>query len=477
MLRRTKIVCTIGPATDSKKQISALIGAGMNVARLNFSHGDHAGHARRIELIRELAAKASVPVAILQDLAGPKLRIGRMAQPVHLQAGQSFTLTNRDLPGTQEVAPLGYHELPQYLHSGDTILLADGRIELRVLETDGQDVTCRVVVGGELDSNQGINLPHRSLPVVGLTDKDRVDLQFGLHAEVDYVAMSFVREAADIACVKEIMAHEGRSAPVIAKIEKHEALRSIHEIVEAADGLMVARGDLAVETSMERVPLAQKMLIERCNRLGKPVITATQMLASMVDSPRPTRAEVADVANAVLDGTDAVMLSEETAVGHYPIQAVQMMDRILRTAETRLAPRDWLPVERHEGKVTIQAGISHAATLLARELKAAAILTPTQTGTTARMVGRYRPQVPIVGLSENPETVRRLALVWGVYPVLIDREKETTDGLIEQAKAAALSQRVVHPGELVVVAAGLPTGRVSSTNFVRVDRIDSAPAG
>lgn len=473
LLRRTKIVATLGPASESLETLLALIDAGVNVVRLNFSHGDHDSHQRRIELIRAAAAQKAVHLAVMQDLSGPKIRTGPIAAPALLREGGILILTNRDVIGNEHEVGITYADLPNQVEVGDTILLADGAIELHVLRKDASDIHCRVLHGGVLDSHKGINLPRRSLKISGLTAKDKQDLEFGLQAGVDCVAMSFVRNAGDILALREFMQqHSGKKTPVIAKIEKHEALADIDKIIESSDGLMVARGDLAVETSFERVPLVQKDLIERCNRLGKPVITATQMLKSMVENPRPTRAEAADVANAVWDGTDAVMLSEETAVGKFPVQTVQVMDRILRTAETRLTRRDHLPAEKYHGRVTIPAAISHAVTAVAEDLKAAAIVTPTQTGATARMVARYRPSMPIIAVSPILSTVRQLALVWGVKAVLIDREYDSTDELLQTCKRVSLDTGFVHPGEVVVIAAGLPPGAPSTTNLIKVESIE-----
>lgn len=452
--------------------IAALIDAGMNVARLNFSHGDHEGHQTRINLIRAAAEKKQQPIAILQDLSGPKIRIGAMAAPVELKDGAIFTLTNRPVIGNEQEVSISVADLPEQVQVGDVILLADGALELRVLQADYHDIKCRVINGGLLDSHKGINLPRRSLRMSGLTQKDKDDLRFGLQAGVDCVAMSFVRQAEDISELRELMRQIGRVVPIIAKIEKHEALEKIDGIIALTDGLMVARGDLAVETALERVPLVQKMLIEKCNQLGKPVITATQMLKSMVDEPRPTRAEATDVANAVLDGTDAVMLSEETAVGKHPVETVRVMDRILRAAETRLSAKNWLPVERTQGEVTIPAAISHAVAAIAAELKVKAILTPTQSGATAGMIARYRPAVPIVAISPVVATTRQMALVWGVYSVFIEREHEQTDELIAECKRIALRHGIVEVGDRVIIAAGLPPGAASKTNLLKVEVVD-----
>lgn len=469
--RRTKIVCTIGPATDSEAMLSKLIDAGMNVARLNFSHGTHDEHLRKIQTLRKLAEAKSIPVAILQDLAGPKIRTAGMSISggAILREGEIFTLTARKVPGDEQEVSITYPGLPSQIKVGDNILLADGSIELSVVECTETDIRCRVVVGSVLGSSKGINLPTRSLNISGLTEKDKTDLIFGLDAGVDYVALSFVRSATDIQAVHAIMRDHGKKTPVIAKIEKHEALQEIDKIIEIADGIMVARGDLAVETALERVPLVQKMLIQKCNTAGKPVITATQMLKSMVDSPRPTRAEAADVANAVLDGTDAVMLSEETAVGKYPDQTVLVMDKIIRTTEQSMSWRE-IQTQAQDGFITTSAAISHAAVSIAKDLMASAILTPTRSGSTARMVARYRPCVPILALCTNPATVRQLALVWGVYPLFID-EFLNSDEIIERAKKAARDAKAVHRGDTVIITAGLPQTASSVTNLIKADVI------
>jgi pyruvate kinase len=471
-LRRTKIVCTIGPASDAPEMLAAVIDAGMNVARLNFSHGTHDEHRTRINRLREMAAQKKLSLAILQDLSGPKLRTGLMAAPVELKSGDTFILTSRDVPGDAREVSVTYRELPLYVQIGETILLADGALQLQVVDKNATDLICRVIDGGVLSSKKGLNLPQSSLPVPALTEKDKIDLEFGLEAGVDFVALSFVRQPQDIQLVKEVMAAKSRFAPVIAKIEKHEALEKIDAIIAAADGIMIARGDLAVETPLERVPLVQKSLIKKCNRAGKPVITATQMLKSMVEEPRPTRAEANDVANAVLDGTDAVMLSEETTIGKYPVEAVQVMDKILRTTETELKPRDWLPTEIHQGRVAVAAAVSHAAVGIAQDLNVAAILTPTRSGTTARMVARYRPRVPIVALCHRAETFRALALVWGVHPIALDGDVSDSDALITRCKTEALQHGFVASGDTVLITAGLPPSAQSTTNLIKVETID-----
>ncbi|MDR4505057.1 MAG: pyruvate kinase [Candidatus Scalindua sp.] len=468
-MRRTKIVCTIGPASDSSDLIERLIDAGMNVARLNFSHGTHTYHGDTIKRIRSVSEKKGVPIAVLQDLAGPKIRVGKFEKDsICLEVGQIFTLTNEAVPGDENRVFVSYAKLTEEVKVNDRILLADGSIELRVVKTDTRNVTCIVQVGGQLSSNKGINLPGSSLSVQAFTDKDRKDLEFGLELGVDYVAMSFVRRKEDIFHIEEALKELNLQVPIIAKIEKYEALQKIDEIIDIVDGIMVARGDLAVETALERVPIVQKMLIKKSNRARKPVITATQMLKSMVESPRPTRAEANDVANAVLDGTDAVMLSEETTVGKYPVESVRIMARIIEATESsRVLKRQHYPPD--EGKPdSIVSAVSHATSDIARDLKAAAIITPTQSGSTACMVSSYRPDQPIIALSTDHQILKRLNLVWGVYPMLSDRYYNTEE-MIEQAKEKALKSGFVKTGDLIVITAGFPIGPAGTTNLIKVE--------
>ncbi|MGH7595080.1 MAG: pyruvate kinase [bacterium] len=471
ILRRTKIVCTIGPASDSPETLAALMDAGMNVARLNFSHGTHDEHRQRIARIREIADAKKLPIAILQDLSGPKLRTGPMAKPVVLQPGQIFVLTNRPVPGDEHTVSVTFPDLPAHVQVGENILLADGTIQLQVLEKTATDLRCRVIDGGALGAHKGINLPQTFFDIPALTEKDKKDLEFGLEAGVDFVALSFVRKPEDLSLVKEVMTAKNRVAPVIAKIEKHEAVEKIDAIIAAADGIMIARGDLAVETPLENVPLVQKEIIKKCNRAGKPVITATQMLKSMVEEPRPTRAEANDVANAVLDGTDAVMLSEETTIGKYPVQAVQVMDKILRTTETVLLSRERL-VDEDVEHLNIAEAVSHAVVSTAHYLKAAAILTPTRSGSTARLISRFRPKAPIIAMSYRLETVRWLALVWGVHPLYNAKPHDNSDDLIARCKREALATGLVKAGDTVLITAGLPPSEQSTTNLIKVEVID-----
>jgi pyruvate kinase len=469
-MRRTKIVCTIGPAI-TPEICPALLEAGLNVARLNFSHGTHAEHRARYDMIRSASQDAGRPVAILQDLAGPKIRLGDIdPEPVTLIPDRIFTLTKRRLMGNQEECSVNTPEVIEATPVGATVLLAEGALELQVVEKSPDSLRCRVVVGGPLSSRKGINLPGVLLPISALTDKDREDLDFGLELGVDLLALSFVRSAEDVVELKEFIASRGLNPPVIAKIEKPEAVDNIKEILVIADGIMVARGDLGVETPLIKVPLVQKLLIREANRLGKPVITATQMLASMVNHPRPTRAEVTDVANAILDGTDAVMLSEETAIGQYPVEAVRFLDGIARTTEAQFPYNDWLQSCDHFFRNSISDAISFAACELARELQAKAIMASTASGTTARLISRFRPAMPVIAITTRAETEKRLCLSWGVFPLQID-ELKNVDQMLEVVKKMAVERGHLTSGDRLVITAGIPLGTTGATNLIKADYI------
>jgi pyruvate kinase len=470
-MRRTKIVCTIGPAI-TKEIFPALVEAGLNVARQNFSHGTQAEHQARFDMIRSASQEAGRPVAILQDLAGPKIRLGDIQpEPINLVPEQTFTLTKRSIMGTQERCSINTPEVIETTPVGATVLLADGALELQVVEKSPESLTCRVVVGGPLSSHKGVNLPGVLLPISALTAKDRDDLAFGLAQGVDLVALSFVRTAADVVELKDLIARRGLSTPVIAKIEKPEAVDNIKEILKVADGIMVARGDLGVEMPLKQVPLVQKFLIGEANRMGKPVITATQMLASMVNNPRPTRAEVTDVANAILDGTDAVMLSEETAIGHYPVEAVRFLDGIARTTETTFPFDDWLHRFDKLVRDSISDAISYAACELARNLQAKAILASTASGTTARLISRFRPAMPVIAVTSKEETEKRLCLSWGVFPLLIE-ELKNVDQMLEVVKMMAAERGHLTSGDRLVITAGTPLGTTGATNLIKADYIE-----
>ena len=466
--RRTKIVCTIGPASFSRRMLERLVRAGMDVARLNFSHGDQAQHGRTIAAIRAVERKLERPIGILQDLAGPKLRVGELPEEgLELKARGEVVLSAASRPEADRI-PLPVPEAPRALKAGQRVLLGDGRIELTVLGTSETEVRCRVRVGGVLRSHQGVHLPDVDLPVETVTRKDLADLRFGLERGVDWVAMSFVRRAKDLEPLRREMERSGKSVRLMAKIEQHEAIDHLEEIVEAADGVMVARGDLGIELPLERVPLLQKSIIQCCNATGKPVVTATQMLESMIDSPRPTRAEVSDVANAVLDGTDAVMLSGETAIGRYPVEAVKVMAQVAARAEAAFDFAERLAESSQWPCVTVTDGISQATVNLAHDLGARAIITATTTGHTAFMVAMHRPEAPIIAVTPDVATQRRLALAWGVRALLAKRGK-STDELILHAIARAREEGLVAENDVVVITAGVPAGVAGMTNLIKVE--------
>ncbi len=468
-MRRTKIVCTIGPATASPDRIRDLIQAGMNVARLNFSHGAHEEHAQIIARIREAAAQDGTPVAILQDLQGPKIRLGTFRQGrAQLVEGTDFTLSTRPVEGTASQASTTYDGLPRDVKVGDRILLADGVIELRVLEAGRETVRCRVVAGGEVGDHQGINLPNVSVSIPSVTDKDRDDLSFGLAQGVDAVAVSFVRGPGDVREVKELIARAAGDLPVIAKLEKPEAIQHLDGILQVADGIMVARGDLGVEMPLEEVPLIQKSVIRKAREHALPVITATQMLESMIAHPRPTRAEASDVANAILDGTDAVMLSAETATGEYPVEAVRVMARIALEAERALP--QFVEARALARVSAFPDVISEAACRAASEVSARAIVAFTQSGFTARLLSKYRPHVPILAFSPSDAVRRRLCLHWGVVPMIMGYV-EDLDELVDQIERTLLGQRAVAKGDPLVIVAGAPLRVRGITNFIRLHQV------
>jgi pyruvate kinase len=469
--RKTKIVCTIGPASESPEVLEALIRSGMNVARLNFSHGTHEEHLAKIKAIRRIAEGLQRHVAILQDLGGPKIRVGKMKEGgANLKRGQTFRLTTRDISGDEEGVSVNYPSLPREIKMGDTILLADGTIELQAVKIDGEDIHCQVVVGGVLTSQKGMNFPTGTILASAFTEKDREDLLFGVQNGVDLIGLSYVREGRDIAAAKEALKKGSADLPVIAKIERREALENIDDILAASDGVMVARGDLGVETPLEKVPNVQKMLIRKANALGKPVITATQMLRSMVDNARPTRAEAADVVNAIYDGTDAVMLSEETATGRFPVEALQMMAKIALAAEDQF-PFDRFFKEDSGGVEDLPMAISHAAAFLAERVGAVAIVTPTESGSTTRWVSRLRPRQPILAPSRHLSTVRRLSLCWGAEPILAHGWKDT-DEILEGSKRLAKEMGMARSGDRVVIIAGVPISIPGTTNLIKVEVVE-----
>ncbi|MEA5467773.1 pyruvate kinase [Spirulina sp. 06S082] len=465
--RRTKIVATVGPATLKPDVLRRLIEAGATTLRLNFSHGTHDDHHRAIRLIRQLAFELDRPVGILQDLQGPKIRLGKFESgSVQLAKGDRFILTSHPVSCDREIAFVSYQGLTDEVPAGATILLDDGKVEMVVesVDRENKQLHCRVVVAGKLSNNKGVNFPNVSLSVSALTEKDRKDLMFGLDRGVDWVALSFVQRPQDILEIKDLIASAGKSVPVVAKIEKHEAIEQMEAILSLCDGVMVARGDLGVELPAEQVPMLQKRLISMANQLGIPVITATQMLDSMVNNPRPTRAEVSDVANAILDGTDAVMLSNETAVGNYPVEAVMTMARIANCVEPQMfSDRDLDNTAR-----SIPNAISGAVSHIAKQLDAAAIMTLTKTGATARNVSKFRPRTPILAVTPHVDVARQLQMVWGVKPLLI-LDLPSTSQTFQAAINVAQEKNLLFDGDIVILTAGTLQGVAGSTDLIKVE--------
>ncbi len=472
---KTKIVCTLGPATNTVDRIAGLIEAGMDVARLNLSHGSHEEHLEVIRNVRKAAEQVHQEIGIILDLQGPKIRIGKIAAgSVRLTAGKEFVITTENVEGNEERVSTTYGNLTGDVKVGDSVLLDDGRIVLRVTEVVPPDVRCEVITGGELSSSKGINLPGVEVSVPSLTEKDLDDLVFGINNEVDFVALSFVRSAADIAELRKAIVERipgGRYLPVIAKIEKPEGVKNIDAIIANADGIMIARGDLGVELSPEDVPVLQKRIIRKCNEAGKPVVIATQMLESMIHSPTPTRAEASDVANAVFDGGDAVMLSGETSVGEYPLEAVRIMDRIVRRVEGEVERGERI-LDRPLGQVeSRREALGRAACVLAEQMGAAAIVTITHSGNNARIVSRYRPYIPIIAVTDRVKVVRRLKLVWGIRSLLVDSSDDNSDLGVGKIRDRMIQLGLLKEGDHVVVLAGQPLFAKGSTSFVRVEKV------
>ena len=464
--RRAKIVCTLGPSSSSPEMIDRMVRAGMDVARLNFSHGTCEEHEKRVIAVRRASGNYEKPVGILADLQGPKIRTGLLegGRPVRLRFGQRFTITTKNIAGTAEGVSTTFRALPESVHKGDRILLSDGDIALRVQSTHGREVICQVEDGGELGEQKGINLPGIKLKIPSLTPKDRRDLAFALKLDANYIALSFVRTAHDVRAAKAAIARARKDTPVIAKLEKPEAIDNLDEILSVADGVMVARGDLGVEMNPEKVPVIQKQIILKARNALVPVITATQMLDSMEHSPRPTRAEASDVANAIFDGSDSLMLSGETAAGSYPLESIVMMDRIIREAEASVTdarrPARFTELQINEA---IAEAICHAA----EELHMRAIAVFTESGSSARLVSKYRPRPPIIAFSPNRETRRRLSLLWGVFPRRITKVRDI-DALVKAAEDRLLEEKLVKRGDVIGVIAGTPLGTRGTTNLMRL---------
>lgn len=475
-MRKTKIVGTIGPASRSEERLEAIIRAGLNVARLNFSHGTQAEHAEVIARVRAISKRLGIAVAILQDLQGPKIRTGKLAggQPVELSTGAQVTITSRSVPGTAELISTTYTALPTDVRRGDHILLADGLIELVVISTSLTDVVCRVVHGGALGEHKGINLPGVNVSAPSLTPKDVSDLAFGIAQGVDYVALSFVRTAQDMTAARQAIAQHGASIPLIAKLEKPEALHHLDEILAVSDGVMVARGDMGVELPLEQVPLAQKAIIRAANDRGVLVITATQMLESMITNPRPTRAEASDVANAIIDGTDAVMLSGEMAIGAFPVEAVQVMDRIACEVEAGCGDVYRLGAGGHPDSTDAES-ISEAARTVAELNRVKAIVAFTSSGLTARLIAKDRPCADIMAITPDQAVYNRLALLWGVTPLLCP-EMHQLDELLARMDHNLVESGRFHAGDKIVVMGSMPLGLGNPTNFLKIHTLPGAGA-
>jgi len=470
--KRTKIVATIGPVTESEVMLTKLVKSGLNVMRLNFSHGDFAEHQGKVDNFRKVEKKLGVPLAILQDLGGPKIRIGEFyKERVNLKKGSAFTLTTKKIVGDEVRAYVNYKRLPKEVSKGSKILLDDGKKELKVEKVKGGDIICKVIVGGETKGRRGVNVPGANLSISSLTKKDKEDLKFGIKNDVDFVALSFVRRPSDIRELRSILKKEKSDAMIISKIETQEAVDSFDEILEESDGIMVARGDLAIEIPAEEVPLTQKMIIEKCNLAGKPVITATQMLESMIHSPVPTRAEVSDVANAILDGTDAVMLSEETTLGEYPVESVKVMTKVAEEIE-RVNPERIVANEGIEGEISVPDSITASVVNTAHDVGAKAIVALTNSGFTARMISRFKPEPPVIVLSANKKTVSQLALSYGCLPVYAKQFKNLSEAY-KVIKSYCLKNKIAGKDDKVVVVSSAPfnTKVSGGTNMLLVETI------
>jgi pyruvate kinase len=471
-MRRTKIVCTLGPATERREQIEALLSAGMNVARLNFSHGDHDWHAKRLQIVRSLAEARDQPIAILQDLAGPKIRIGELpGGGLELKEGESVLFTPRptnltDASGIPEIN-LPVPALMEALRPDQQLVLGDGLVTLKTVERRGGDWLCLVVDGGLLTSRKGVSGLGLTCNIAAVSERDLEDARFGIEQGVDWIAVSFVRTGEDLRPIRDLIRAMGAPTRLIAKIEKHEAVDHLDDILKAVDGVMVARGDLGLEIPLEEVPLVQKRIIHASNAAGLPVITATQMLQSMIQTPYPTRAEVTDIANAILDGTDAVMLSEETAVGRYAPQSVRMMARIAERTEKALDYRHLLQMKLEATASSVADAIAQGSLEIAEDLQARAIICSTTSGSTARLISKNRPRAPIIGATSSPETYRQLALSWGVVPVMVAATHDT-DTRLADAVRVARDRQLVAAGDLVVIIGGVPVGEPGHTNMIKV---------
>lgn len=471
-MRKTKIICTMGPSTEKGDTLKKLIEAGMNVARMNFSHGDFDEHGGRLKSLRKYSKELGLPVAALLDTKGPEIRLGDFeAGRVELKEGQEFTLTARDILGTEKEVSITYKQLPKDVKPGSSILLDDGLIGLEVKEVSGDDIVCTVMNGGPVSNHKGVNVPGTDLSMDYLSEKDKADLIWGAENDVDFIAASFVREAADVIAIRDLLkAHGGEKIQIIAKIENEQGVRNIDGILEVADGIMVARGDMGVEIPCEEVPVVQKNLIKKANQAGKIVVTATQMLDSMIKNPRPTRAEATDVANAIYDGTVAIMLSGETAAGAYPVEALKTMVKIAERTEKDINYRRRFFENDRKANPDVTDAICHATCTTALDLKAKAIISVTKSGRSAKMVSRYKPDCDIVACAMDEKVCRQLNLAWGVTPLLLDEQKEVFD-LFDEAVAVAAKEKGLQKGDTVVITSGVPIGMSGTTNMLKVQNV------
>ena len=469
--KKTKIVCTLGPASQSEETLTKLIENGLNVCRFNFSHGSHEEHKERMDIVKKVRDELKKPVAILLDTKGPEIRTGNFADPeVFLEEGSKFIITMADVIGNKEMCTVSYKGLAEDVVEGDIILIDDGLVGLKVENVVGEEIHCVVENSGIVKNHKGVNVPGVKINLPALTPKDISDIEFGITQGIDFIAASFVRKASDVLAIREVLENNNATdIQIISKIENQEGVDNLDEILQVSDGLMVARGDLGVEIPTEDIPIVQKQMIKKCNALGKPVITATQMLDSMIRNPRPTRAEVTDVANAIYDGTDAIMLSGETAAGKYPVEAVKVMAAIAKRIEETL---DYDTILRSKGlnNTNVTDAISYATCTTAKSLTASGIVTSTSSGYTARMVSKFRPKTPIIAATPNERTSRQLSLSWGVYTVMCE-QAENTDDLIDNSIEASKNEGYIHEGELVVITTGVPTGVSGTTNLIKVQVI------
>ena len=471
-MRKSKIVCTIGPATETEEMLEKVMNQGMNVARINFSHQTQKEHKVRFDTIKKVREKLDKPVSIMLDTKGPEVRTGDFENgEVEVKTGDEFVLTTKDILGTNKISKITYENLPQDVEVGDFILIDDGLIELEVISKDNEEVTCLVKNGGTITNHKGVNIPGVNIGLPSLTEKDKEDIIFGIEEEVDYIAASFIRKARDVIAIREILEENGGGdIQIISKIENREGVDNIDEIIDLCEGIMIGRGDLGVEIPPEEVPLVQKMIIQKCNEAGKPVITATQMLDSMMRNPRPTRAEVTDIANAIIDGSDCIMLSGETAAGKYPEESVKTMHNIAVKIEDSLDYEELLRSKSIGRDITITNAISHASCSTAQDLGAEAIVTPTSSGYTAMAVAKYRPQAVIIATTPSEKVMRGLSLTWGVYPVK-SKDVNSTDEIVNVSVDAIMEKGYLKQGDLIVITAGVPVGEAGSTNLIKVHTI------